>query len=320
MRAGLSQRHTMEMTSIATRDQLLRALDAVAAVLKGEAQELPAELFADDMQFFTSHRGTHQGRHGVDAALRGSLLPVFEVELANRVTLGDARRATASAYVVGRRTSESQTVLFNGVLVLHLEPHGDRAVVTELRFQLNSVEGAAGALADWTLPVAYRQWKPGDAPAVVSSELDAPWHRVVHNTMALSDEEQMAQAWFRYAWGLDQADYALLAQSFTPGARAGLPPMGTLEGQRMLVTTLKAFRMPWPWMLHAGTPIAIEHEPGSPAARMVLGRLIPGRMRLEDGRRLYGAHYQLQLVQADGDWRLHDMDYHEGWVSEAPTL
>lgn len=63
-----------------------------------------------------------------------------------------------------------------------------------------------------------------------------------------------------------------------------------------------------------------KRSPGSIHARMVLGRLIPGRMRMEDGRRLYGAHYQLKLVQTDGDWRLHDMDYHEGWVSDAPSL
>ena len=52
---------------------------------------------------------------------------------------------------------------------------------------------------------------------------------------------------------------------------------------------------------------------------MVLGRLIPGRMRMEDGRRLYGAHYQLELVQVAGEWRLHRMDYHEGWVSDTPS-
>lgn len=310
----------MQVNPIATRDQLLRALDAVAAIFRGEAQDLPAELFADDMQLFTSHRGTHQGRRGAHLALCGSLLPHFDIELANAVTLADAQQATASAYLVGSALPGGRNVLFVGVLVLHLVPAGDSMVVAELRFQLNSVEGGAGALAEWTLPVAYRQWKPGDAPAVMSSELDAPWNRIRHNTLVLTDEEQMAHAWFRYAWGLDQADHALLSQSFTQDARAVLPPMGTLQGHRMLVSTLKAFRMPWPWMLHAGTPIAIEHTPGSSHARMALGRLIPGRMRLEDGRRLYGAHYQIELVQTDGDWRLHDMDYREGWVSETASL
>ncbi|NIF85814.1 nuclear transport factor 2 family protein [Comamonas sp. Tr-654] len=310
----------MPRTSIATRDQLLRAIDSVAAIFKGEAQDLPAGLFADELQLSTSHRGTHQGRRDAHLALRGSLLPTFDIEVTNMVTLGDAHQASASAYIVGSSINDGHPMQFVGVLVLHLAAIDGSALVTELRLQLNSVEGAAGTLADWTLPVAYRQWKPGDAPAVVSSELDAPWHRVPDNTLVLSDEEQMAQAWFRYAWGLDQADHGLLARSFTQDARAVLPPMGTLKGRRMLVSTLKAFRMPWPWMLHAGTPIEIEHTPGSAHARMVLGRLIPGRMRLEDGRRLYGAHYQLELVQsASGDWLLHDMDYHEGWVTETPA-
>lgn len=309
----------MPLTSIATRDQLLRALNAVAAVLKGETQDLPAELFADDLQLFTSHRGTHQGRRDAHLALRGSGLPSSDIDLANAVTLADARQASASAYVVGSATAGAGPVQFVGVLVLHFTPHRGSARVSELRLQLNAVEGEVSVLADWALPVAHRQWKPGDAPAVVSSELDAPWHRVPRNTLVLSDEEQMAQAWYRYAWGLDQADHALLSRSFSQDARAVLPPMGTLEGRRMLVTTLKAFRMPWPWMLHAGTPMAIAHTPGSRHARMVLGRLIPGRMRLEDGRPLYGAHYQIQLSQVDGDWLLDRMDYHEGWVSDTPT-
>lgn len=306
----------MPSKPIATREQLLRALDAVASIFKGEAQDLPAELFADDLQLFTSHRGKHQGRRHAHLALRGSSLPIFDVELANAVTLADEHKATASAYIVGSAPAGGSAMF----LALHLIPAGDSMVVAELRLQLNSVEGGAGVLADWTLPVSHRQWKPGDAPAVMSSELDAAWNRIPRNTLALTDEEQMAHAWFRYAWGLDQADYALLSQSFTQDARAVLPPMGTPEGQRMLVTTLKAFRMPWPWMLHAGMPIAIEHTPGSNHARMVLGRLIPGRMRMEDGSRLYGAHYQLQLVRADGEWRLHYMEYREGWVSEAPSL
>lgn len=310
----------MSITSIATRDQLLRALDSIVAVFQGDAQDLPAESFANDMQLFTSHRGTHQGRRNAHLALRGSQLPSFDIELANIVTLGDTHKATASAYILGRTTTNGQPAQFVGVLVLHLLAIGNSALVTEVRLQLNSVEGSPETLPDWTRPIAHRQWKPGDAPAVVSSELDAPWHRIPHNTLMLTDEEQMAHAWFRYAWGLDQADHALLGQSFTQDARAVLPPMGTLQGRRMLVTTLKAFRMPWPWMLHAGTPIEIARTPGNSHARMVLGRLIPGRTRLEDGRRLYGAHYQLELVQSAGDWLLQDMDYHEGWVSEAPSL
>ena len=309
----------MPMTSIATRDQLLRALDAVAAVLQGETPDLPADLFAYDIQLLTSHRGRHEGRRNANLALRGSFLPTFDVELSNQVTLADAERATASAYVIGKSAADALALGFNGVLVLHFAPRGETAMVTELRLQLNSVEGATAVLADWALPVAHRQWKPGDAPAVVSSELDAPWHRIPRNSLPLNDEEQLAHAWYRYAWGLDQADHTLLGQSFSKDASAVLPPMGELKGERMLVSTLKAFRMPWPWMLHAGRPLAIKHAPGSSTARMVLGRLIPGRMRMEDGRRLYGAHYQLELVQVAGEWRLHRMDYHEGWVSDTPS-
>ena len=309
----------MPITSIATRDQLLRALDAVAAVLQGETPDLPADLFAYDIQLLTSHRGRHEGRRNANLALRGSFLPTFDVELSNQVTLADAERATASAYVIGKSAAAALALGFNGVLVLHFAPRGEAAVVTELRLQLNPVEGATAVLADWTLPVAHRQWKPGDAPAVVSSELDAPWHRVPRNSLPLNDEEQLAHAWYRYAWGLDQADHALLGQSFSTDASAVLPRMAELKGERMLVSTLKAFRMPWPWMLHAGRPLAIKHAPGSSTARMVLGRLIPGRMRMEDGRRLYGAHYQLELVQVAGEWRLHRMDYHEGWVSDTPS-
>ena len=309
----------MPMKSIATRDQLLRALDAVAAVLQGETPDLPADLFAYDIQLLTSHRGRHEGRRNANLALRGSFLPTLNVELSNQVTLADAERATASAYVIGKSAADALALGFNGVLVLHFAPRGETAMVTELRLQLNSVEGATAVLADWALPVAHRQWKPGDAPAVVSSELDAPWHRVPRNSLPLNDEEQLAHAWYRYAWGLDQADHSLLGQSFSKDASAVLPPMGELKGDRMLVSTLKAFRMPWPWMLHAGRPLAIKHAPGSSTARMVLGRLIPGRMRMEDGRRLYGAHYQLELIQVAGEWRLHRMDYHEGWVSDTPS-
>jgi hypothetical protein len=84
-----------------------------------------------------------------------------------------------------------------------------------------------------------------------------------------------------------------------------------------LAGTLKAFRMPWPWIQHYGVPLDIQVDREGEAASLVIGRLIPGQTRTPEGLPLFGAHYQIRAVRAQGYWRIRRMEYHAGWVTAA---
>ncbi len=101
----------------------------------------------------------------------------------------------------------------------------------------------------------------------------------------------------------------MLDACFTDDVSAILTPMGQLHGRRELLTTLKAFRMPWPVMQHMGAPVSIDVE--GDTASMPLGRIAPGQPDAADGEPSYVAHY---LIEARRDpahgWRIARMDYH----------
>jgi hypothetical protein len=276
-------------------------------------------IFAEGVRLYSSHVGNAIGGEALIAQLqRGSTESLkMRVEHSNAIFRAAGSDAVATAYVHGdlQESIGSQPVAsFGGVLVLAIGDKGEGARIHEVRLQLRWVQGRGTALEGWNLPIMDRQWKPGDSVNSLTSEMDAAWHRIPNSDLALTDSEAIAEAWSRYAWALDQADFGLFDQAFTDDATAELTPMGQLNGKRVLLSTLKEFRMPWPWMMHYGAPIKIEIGANSEEATMVMGRIMPGQNRAPDGSRIYGAHYSIRLRKEAGSWRMSQMDYIPGWI------
>ncbi|MCP8896952.1 nuclear transport factor 2 family protein [Shinella daejeonensis] len=311
------------MTTV-TRQHLLERLEAVRALWLGLPIERTDEIFADAVHLSTSYHGETQGRAAVLDALRSTFtgLELDYLSVNNRVARTQGRAGVASAYFHGQGTNPAaldQQVLFGGLLVVSLDLDGERSSIADIKVQLVWTEGASALLDGWRLPAADRQWQPGDPPAVIVSELDAVWNRFPQSDLILSDDDAIAEAWFRYAWALDQADFALFEGAFHEDAEAELTPMGHMHGRRLLMGTLKAFRMPWPWMQHHGAPINIEIAADRRSAKLILGRIIPGQTETPDGEPLFGAHYQIEAVKSDDlGWRIKTMDYLPGWITASP--
>ncbi|WP_175856184.1 nuclear transport factor 2 family protein [Burkholderia anthina] len=311
------------MSSAISRSQLLDTLDAFVDAWADPRVASAGSLLEENVDLFSSHRGHVHGKDNVIELLRNEFSGSGFARIAatNRVARADHDSAVVSAYVHGEvrpagSPRDATVTGFGGVVMLSVETRHGEPRIREIRIQLNWVQGDAASLPAWKRPPSDRAWKPGDAPAVIVSELDAPWHRVPESLLPVSDEQAIADAWFRYAWALDQADFALFAAAFSEHAEAELTPMGHLKGRRELMTTLKAFRMPWPWMQHNGEPLSIEIEPDGNHATMVLGRIMPGRTGDDTGKRLYGAHYRIGLVkEQDGTWEIERMAYFPGWFS-----
>lgn len=311
------------MKSMVTRSQLAGLVDAFGGAWAGAPSAQPDALFTDDVEFSGSHRGSARGRAAVLELLRGDFagLETVRITTTNHAPRARGDEALIGAYLHGEARPSAaadpeRAVRFGGLLVVSVDTRDGGPRIRQIRFQLDWAEGRTTLLRGWNLPVMDRLWQPGDAPAVVVSELDAPWHRIPDSMLAISDEEAVADAWFRYAWGLDQADHALFEHSFSEDVEAELTPMGRMKGRRTLMGTLKAFRMPWPWMKHYGEPIQVDVEDGGHRARMILGRIMPGQTRTPEGKRMYAAHYRIGAVRDDTDpWRISLMEYVPGWIN-----
>lgn len=271
--------------------------------------------FSPDARYASNHRGSAGGAD-VPALVRSDFaaLDAVDIRLTNPLLRAEGDRWAASAYVLGQAQQSGAAVLFGGMLVLEGDAPPEGLRIQLARVHMNWTSGNRFLLPHWTLP-NEQGWKPGDAEAGIVSELDAPRHRIPESSLALTDQQAIAEAWTTYAWGLDMADTGLYAHCFSEDASALLPPMGELQGRRSLTATLKAFRMPWPWIQHYGVPLEVALEPDGQAADLVIGRLIPGETLTPDGQALYGAHYRIRMVRTAGAWRIRRMEYRPGWIT-----
>ncbi|WP_152385644.1 nuclear transport factor 2 family protein [Achromobacter sp. GbtcB20] len=304
------------MSNAITRPALIAAVDAFIQAWQSVPARLSLLDLSEEVELVSSHRAAAQGRNAVTAwlAAERSSFEALEIAHSNPVLAATEDEGVVGAYFYGQGSaSQGRTLAFGGVLLLTVKNAANAARITRIQIQMNWTEGDLKQTPDWAMPVMRRLWEPGDTAPAIVSELDAPWRHVPQSNLTFTDVEAIANAWYRYAWALDQADYSLFDAVFTADATAELTPMGTLAGKHTLVGTLKAFRMPWPWMKHYGEPISIEHD-GS-AATMIMGRLIPGRTRTESGKRLFGAHYKIGARKTAGQgWQINEMRYVPGWV------
>ncbi|WP_161429272.1 nuclear transport factor 2 family protein [Pseudomonas syringae] len=304
---------------VLNRSDLLETLHRLLK-LWGSAEAIDHTIFDEAVFYSTSHRTDVHRRSEVISALASDFSgSAAQLTPTNIVVRGDDDQIVISAYLLGTVRSssqESRVAEFGSALVVGINPNSPTAQINEIRHQVLWVEGDKSVLADWKTPVTDRLWQPGDEPVVLSSELDAPWNRVPASSIAATDEEAIGEAWFRYAWGLDLSDTTLLAQSFTDSVEAELMPMGHMQGRRLLVSTLKAFRAPWPKMQHCGRPLEINFGNDRLTASVLLGRIIPGKTFTEDGRALYGAHYTIEMRKTPSlGWQIQKMVYKPGWIT-----
>ncbi|UDM52007.1 nuclear transport factor 2 family protein [Cupriavidus sp. MP-37] len=303
------------------RDRLEATLTAFLDYWSGENVGDVHTLFSPAVHFQSSHRGDARGREAVATMLAVDSRDrrIVHITGSNEVVRFSGREGVMSAYFFGEvrdhEAPNSSAALFGGFVTLMTCVHENIPLIHDIRMQINWVQGNAALLTDWTLPVQDRAWQPGDRVATIVSEMDSPWTRTDLHA-AESDQYAVVETWYRYAWALDQGDFSLLAGCFSEDAQAVLTPMGHLRGRREVVGTLKAFRFPWPWMQHYGTPLKIEIDSEQGTARLWIGRLMPGKTQQADGSRLLGAHYQIRLRRHDAEpWLIEWMEYVPGWFS-----
>lgn len=304
------------MSTSISRASMMATLEDFRAFWVGTGDIDPATLFAPDVDYASSHRGQARGIEQLVQIMGTDFEGVqdLRLRLSNPVARAAGDTGLVAAYLLGEGRVEAGQAMFGGMLILELAPSGAALKIGSIRQQIGWIKGSGAAFRHWTRP-SEQLWQPGDPAATIVSELDAPLHRLASSSLALSDEEAIAEAWYTYAWALDMADTSLYRNCFSDDASALLPPMGELQGRRMLTATLKAFRMPWPSIQHYGEPVDIVLDQSGEHASMVIGRLIPGATTSPEGKPLYGAHYRIELVRDHDSWKMKRMAYYPGWFT-----
>jgi hypothetical protein len=280
------------------------------------------DFMADTVKLRSSHKGMLHGKSASIKALREDTSSEKHLNLvtSNFYAAADGEgTAMVSAYLYGEVAPGAKynpVALFGAVLRLTLKAESDGWKLTEVLINIGWAEGDTDYLVNWRLPPGQQGWRPGDAPPVLVSELDSPWHCIAQNQIKATEEEQIEESYSRYSWGIDQNDFSQFRTCYTLDACGQFPPLGPLKGLHSIVGSLKEFRRHWPWMQHYGVPLKITLGTDGKTAEMWTGRLIPGQIKNENGEWMYGAHYRIELRKEEGLWKFSWSEYVPGWFTE----
>lgn len=283
---------------------------------RGDEQQLK-EAFHASATLRSSAHGEINGNDKI-AELLGAdhhAAKTFRLVTSNEYVAGTADHLVLTSYLFGRCEDEDGTLaaLFGATLVGDLSRNESGWRFDDVRLSIPWTDGDATRLPGWNLPTE-QGWQLGDTTPTIVSEEDSPWARGIPPLSTNTVAQHVADAYYRYAWAIDQGDIQLLRGSYTSDAHGEFPPMGHCEGRRDIIGQQKEFRRHWPWMQHFGRPLTIEVADNQCEARMIIGRVVPQRTHTEDGRNLYGAHYLLFLRIDQGQWRISYFDYRPGWI------
>lgn len=285
-------------------------------------QDALTACFVPGAQAHLSHLGRFTGVGDITAALVQSTAETdfTRYRTTNSYTAVSDSTAHQSSYLLGTLADERadtqadgalDALLFGGHLIatyLHT-PEGWR--ISNLRFDLDWQHGNRAHAKGWSFAGRTPHWPDDRTAPVILSEHDAPWRTVPEPTEHGSAEEQVAEAYIRYAWALDQADFALLATAFTADAKADLAPFGKLNSGREIIAALKELRVGQPSMQHAADDFHVKVT--GDRATMDLFRVVPFLPTKETlDARVYGARYESHLRRENGVWKFDWLDYIPG--------
>jgi len=263
-------------------------------------------------------RSSHRGELSGPDALAGIFGPFAEgeklsLDATNVYLAGTERHARASAYLAVKLQGGTR-LAFGAILVVDLAKTASHSgwTVSAVKLQITWVEGATTQRPSWSFPDHNRVWQVGDPLPVIVSEVDAPWHVYSESVLRPDEARGVADTYARYSWGIDQADFGLLASCYTEDAAGTFRPMGPLSGRHAILGVLKDFRRAWPVMQHHGEVLGSIIE-GDRAA-IIVGRLIP-QAGQQDGA--YGAYYPMRLVRDGSKWRIRWTEYRPGWFNRS---
>lgn len=298
------------------------SLNTFCETWSGNACSDNSQWLDPSVRLVSSHRGTVSGRENVTTLLQNDFagLDNVSVTLTNTVERWNDKDYVASAYLHGHATravsGRHNRVLFGGMVVMRASEDEAQPVIHTLHLQINWTSGVRSLLSGWLLPAEESGWHQELPPVAIISELDAPWHIVPENHRATGDEQGVIDAWYRYAWALDQADFTLFSTCFSENAAGNFTPLGYISGRRNIIAAMKAFRLPWPWMQHFGKPLKVCINHDNQSAFLIIGRIIAEKTHDSGGREIYGAHYRVGMEKdAHNQWSICWSEYNPGWLT-----
>lgn len=305
----------------AARKEIAEVYERLKAALEKEDFSDLKNILLPEAKAFFSNIGSFCGAKEIMEGLKwkGEEVNIRRFETVNFVALSAGDRAQQSCCLLGLLAYDDGKQFFpfqfGGRFANSLVHTDDGWKFSELRFDLDWDHGNTAFARHWKLVDYSIGWHPKMQMKAILCELDAPW-RVIKNPDYLgTDEEQIAYAFYKIAWGEDTMDFELMAEVYSEDFTIDFPPNGELT-KRQILSILKQHRFGEANWEHVGKIANITINGDN--ADMIIFRLEPHRIapfvltRKNYESPIYSARYEIKLRKEEGGWHMTRMDYFPG--------
>lgn len=262
----------------------------VEALEQNDLQKM-GECFDENIILESSNYGCGKGKAQVMERLswKGMAYNYAKYKIFNFVCFAAEKEARSSCVVtalLGQETADYfHYFQFGGYYVAEYVYNGREFKISALRFHLDMEDGNTLFVRDWWKMIDYRRYQGTEKP-VICPELDSPWSLYPMTDDHGSEAEQVKDALFRYAWGIDQNDFVLFETMLCDqvhmvtgkgeNAVSGLDALQDIMTKEQVIRFMKYKRFKEPVMEHIYKIVSVKIEGNT--ARIEAWRYEPHRL------------------------------------------
>lgn len=243
----------------------------------------------------------------------------------NFLCRGNETEAKMTAIVCGvAADAQWQTCQFSFLFANTLTKENNEWLFSEIRFDLVENDGDYQEFFEpWYIGEKKAKWFPGVHLPVISGELDNPYNHYDVKPDLLSDEEQMQEAFSRYAFGIDTVSFENLDDVFSEDLLINMAPFGPMD-KRTAMQTLKFHRQPDKFWIHPGKIETVKICGNEAYIRMYRmsghrQRSNPLILTRDNINHEYAcARYEIKMINENEEWKFLRMDYFLGVIDLGP--
>jgi hypothetical protein len=274
------------------------------------------EVFTKGTEFQTQHLGCFIGAEEAKAAFRwkGPRLNISRYQIYNHTLFNDSERAVQSAYLVALVGYVERGYLhhfqFGGHFLNSWRKIDGDWKITTMKFALDMEFGNTAFVSGWWKLIDYTVYG-GYQFHPINSPIEAPWRQGISQDN-WTEEEQVRDLYNRYAWGIDENDFALTASALAEDVTTHIPGQ-ILRSREELIAMLRSKRDKENTMSHVGkfAGVSLNHH----SATLFMRRYEPHRIGtriLHKGNvdtQFYSVQYTFSAEKKDSAWTIRQIDY-----------
>lgn len=311
-------------------DEIKAKFEQFAAAIKYKSTEHIAEIFEPDVKcYFSTTKaytdGSNHTVYGIDNFIKDMpQTDFFHTRICNyicRLNSTDAQQCAHIVCLTGRYGEKTPLYfMFNMMFSNHWKKGEKGWRISEMQMDVLPEEGNFTEFQEhWYFEDPHPKTMPGIHLPCINGELDSPWFRIPDSEDVLTEEEKIAQAFYRYAFGIDHLVFHEVEKAAADDVIADIQPWGAMD-KRSWITSLKYHRQKDRQWGHCGMIHSITVQ--GDGAHMQIYRMCGHKQR--EHPYVYTnenvdiehvcASYEIDLIKEENVWKIKRCNYYLGLI------